>query len=487
MLIYPFSGLFVLVAVYRLYGLVKNYLAARRLRLPVVILPVSCDDAWFAPLRHLFAWVESLPFGLGYWYKYTDFGWPIHDSNRTFLRLGETFILVTPTRNQICTCHPAASEALFKDLKTWILPSPFGEFFTIYGQNVSSLNGPDWQRHRKVTAPAFNDQTMRRVWEESLERTTEDLTFLETGKCTLEVLRADFSILAMNVLATVGFGQEGTALSTTSAGHRQSLMESLSAVLKNIFVMFVFAGIKAPPDFLLPAGLRSLKVSMAEFKMYMEEAVLRQLQAGKASKPSLLQAMVDANELEKSQMQKPLGKGSWLNDSELYGNLFVFNMAGFETTAGTMTFALPYLALNPDVQDWLTEEIDRYFTTGGSLDYRDTYPKLVRVMAFMYETLRLSGPAPQMLRTPTVPTLIPVASPSSSPVPSSITVHPGTLIAPSFPAMHLSERWGVDVHAFKPERFIKVNTQTGEEELATPADKGLSAAFMPWAVGPRVW
>ncbi|KAJ9611646.1 hypothetical protein H2200_004830 [Cladophialophora chaetospira] len=484
MVLYILFSLPALLVLYRSYNLLKNYIIARSLKLPLIVLPASFDDPLWMLCRPLFWWVEYLPLGLGDWYAYTDLGWPIPDGLKTVSKLGETFVLVTPTRNQICTAYPGASDVIYKDNKTWIMPEPFSQVFTYYGQNVSSLNGPDWQRHRKITAPAFNDQTMRYVWEESMERTNKDLQFLVNGRCTLAEMRTDFSLLAMNVLATVGFGQE-TALATVPSGHRLSLMESLGFILKNVLIMIIFAGLKAP-DFILPPMLRQLKLSVSEFRMYMEEAVLRNLQEKKSSRPSLLQSMVNANEAEKNQQQVPSGKPSYLTDSELYGNLFVFNLAGFETTAGTMTFALPYLALHPEMQDWITEEIDKFFTPTGSAKYQETYPKLVRCMAFMYETLRLAGHAPQMIRTPTVPAEIPIASENDDTATiTSVTVQPNTLITAHFYALHLSPRWGSDAHAFNPKRFIVTNSE-GEGELATPSDKGLSAMFMPWVIGPRV-
>lgn len=38
--------------------------------------------------------------------------------------------------------------------------------------------------------------------------------------------------------------------------------------------------------------------------------------------------------------------------------VFVFNFAGHDTTAHTLTFATFFLAANPDVQDWVSEEIN---------------------------------------------------------------------------------------------------------------------------------
>lgn len=483
MVLYLLASPLILLVVFRSYRLLKNYIAARRLRLPLVVLPASFEDPLWVLLRPLFWWVETLPFGLGDWYAYTDLGWPMQDGVKTAAKLGDTFVLVTPTRNQICTTSPEAAEHVYKDIKTWIMPPPFSQIFTYYGQNVSSLNGPEWQRHRKITAPAFNERTMRYVWEESAERVAQDLKFLDVGKCSLQAMRANFNLLAMNVLASVGFGQD-TTLATVPPGHRLSLMDSLGFILQNVFIMIIFAGLKAP-DIVLPRFLRQLKLSVSEFRKYMEEAVLRQLQEGKSAKPSLLQAMVTANEVEKSQEQMSVSKPSFLTDSELYGNLFVFNLAGYETTAGTMTFAFPYLALHPEMQDWIVEEIDGVFAASPNAGYQDVYHKLVRCMAFMYETLRLAGPAPQMIRSPIVPTVVPISSSAEkdeTATSRSVTVQPDTLIAGHFYAMHLSPLWGPDNLAFNPKRFI-VTSSDGHEELAS--DKDLPTMFIPWVMGPR--
>ncbi|OQV03489.1 hypothetical protein CLAIMM_08528 [Cladophialophora immunda] len=528
MLFYLFLSPIAFFVFLRCYGLLNNYIVARRFKLPLIILPASFEDPWFVLLKPLLWWVELLPFGLGEWYAYTELGWPTVDGVKTVSRVGgETFVLVTPTRNQICTAYPPAADQIYRDMKTWIMPAPFSQVFTFYGQNVSSLNGADWQRHRKITAPAFSDQTMRYVWDQSIARVTEDLSFLAGGRCTLATMRCDFNVLAMHVLATVGFGQDSAALKTIPPGHWQTLLESLDFILKHIFAAILFAGLKAP-DAILPPLLQRLKLSVAEFRMYMEEAVLRQLQQQKTgnnnsspSKPGLLEAMVSANEAEKSRHQTTTttttttnfssttaapAKPSYLTDSELYGNLFVFHMAGFETTAGTMSFALPYLALHPEIQDWVTEEVDRCYTHRPNASYHETYPKLVRCMALMYETLRLAGPAPQMIRTPTVPTVLPVSSPAGdkraksdgSPAmatTTTVTVPPNTLVTAHFYAMHLSPRWGGDAHLFNPRRFISVtrgSPDAGGEALAIPSDdKGglpssATAMFMPWLFGPRV-
>lgn len=255
-------------------------------------------------------------------------------------------------------------------------------------------------------------------------------------------------------------------------------MECLGFILKNIILTILFNGLAAP-SYLLPKSLRRLKVSVAEFQMYMEELVLRQMQQSKTSagpKTSLLAAMVSANEEEKQQLQKPTGRPSHLTESELYGNIFVFNLAGFETTASSFSFALAYLATSQEIQDWVVEEVDAVFKQDPTKDYKALFQNLPRCLAVMHETLRLASPAPLLIRSPLVPTELPVMTKSG---PSSITVPPNATVGCHFYGAHLSQRWGQDVNDFEPRRFI--SSKEGHESIEIPP----GAFFIPWSLGAR--
>lgn len=38
----------------------------------------------------------------------------------------------------------------------------------VLGPNISTIDGLDWQRHRKRTSSSFNERTNKRVWSEAL-------------------------------------------------------------------------------------------------------------------------------------------------------------------------------------------------------------------------------------------------------------------------------------------------------------------------------
>ncbi|KAJ4990134.1 cytochrome P450 [Stagonosporopsis vannaccii] len=482
---------------------VGNYIQARSYGLPVVLLPVSFNEPLWMVFRPLFAWVEYLPFGIGDWYLYTTMGWPTEDGSRSLNLYGENFVLCSPVDNVIVTCEPNVINKVWKDTQdVWRMPQSQSQLFAFFGQNVTSTHGEDWKRHRKVTVQAFSERTMAGVWREAKRQTIALKTTLEKEhERSLGRIRSSFDVLAMQILAVVAFGQENEPTAVPK-GHKMSLTDSLGFILKHILLIVVFNSLHAP-DFLLPRVLRNLKASVAEVRLYMEELVLTHMQSSSSStsKPaapgssstSLLSAMVTANEIEKrgDSIGKPR---SYLTNHELYGNIFVFNLGGFETLASTLTFALPFLALHPEIQSWVADEIDsctkhNHTRTSSSADsdtdtdtdtdYTATYPHLVRTRALMYETLRLASPAPLLVKTALVPVDLTLTTPSG---PRNITVPPGTLMGLNQYSAHLSPRWGPSAHIFGPQRFIAIDSQ-GVERFHVPSDS--NPVFAAWMIGPR--
>lgn len=482
---------FLFFAGYRLVNWTRYYISARAYGLPIVLLPVSFEDVWWMPLRSLFSFVPSLPFGLGNWYIYTTMGWPTEDLDRSLLRYGENFVLCSPIGNIIVTAEPEVVDVVYGNGRAigtgakpeWRMPGSQGQLFAFYGQNVSSTNGDTWKRHRKITGSAFNENAMRYAWEQADLQARSLNTDLEPKQdYNLDRVRSSFDILAMRILTVVGFGQK-TELTDIPPGHKESLMDSLGFILQNIMLTLLFNSLRAP-DMLLPTILRRLKSSVREFRLYMEELVLQHMRTATArpetsTSTSLLEAMVRANETSK-QDEKKSGMRAHLSDSELYGNIFVFNLAGYETTASTFTFALSYLAAHPEIQAWVAEEVDAFYTKDAldAPDYAATYPRMQRCLALMHETLRLASHAPMFVRAPTVPAELRISTPSG---PKNIFVDTDTKVGFNIYGAHLSPRWGADVHSFEPRRFIQRSADGGEKVVVPEGP-----LYAPFMMGPRM-
>lgn len=439
-------------------------------------------------------------------------GWQLNDRNRMHTRLGPAFVIVSPSKTEVVVSDPRACEEVLNKYKLWTKSADLYQIFDVFGKNLNSVNGKDWQRHRKITTAAFREGTFEIVWDESLFQARTMSRRWAEGKeeLTLKSLWLDICRLSSDVLMVAGFGEEvehdsdiepgEKAREKASAGHVMSYGESLRVILQNIVTTILFSGVKAPM-WIMPKWLRELTVAIKDFRQYMTEKILKDKQnreTGQASKDYLMDALLQANEAGKSEE----GGRMYLSDDELYGNMFVFNLAGFETTATAISYTMPLLACNPDIQEWVAEEVLEVFAGEESkegIGYREVYPRLIRVMALMvsqtshvtmdsaprhfadevmkYENLRLWGAVQGLPRyTGSETQMLDIAG-------NSYSIPPHTHVTLNFNAAHCdSGVWGSDAMDFRPSRWI-THDAGGHETLSAPPD---GAGFMPWSWGPRV-
>jgi cytochrome P450 len=379
------STLLLVLLILRVTRWTSNYIAARKIGLPILLSPFSWQEPLYMLLGSHLSFLRHLPFGLGAWTQYSLLGWPLHSSYHLHHKLGPAFTIVSPAKNEITVADPVAAEELLSKYKVWTKPSELYEIFNVFGKNVNSVNGEDWQRHRKITGTTFKESNYRIVWDESVKQAGQMCKVWEKAEeITLRRVIDDFALLAMHVLAMGGFGKEydfdGTGLDEVEAGHQISYGTAMKTILLNVMSVVLFSGLKAP-SWLLPKSLKELQVATKDFKKYLAERVADERKSAEKGeiKDNLMSMLVRANEAAKNED----GARMVLSDDELYGNLFIFNLAGYETTAGTLVYALSLLAAFPDVQNWVMEEVDSNTERIQKGNYDEAFPKLVRCLAVM--------------------------------------------------------------------------------------------------------
>ncbi|KAJ6468900.1 cytochrome P450 monooxygenase pc-2 [Mycena sanguinolenta] len=155
-------------------------------------------------------------------------------------------------------------------------------------------------------------------------------------------------------------------------------------------------------------------------------------------------------------------------------SIFNILLAGRDTTAATLTFAVYMLAEHPDMADRLRKEILDVVGSSRMPTYDD-----VRVMkylrAFINETLRLYPPVPFDARTSKRATVWPAVKPGDKP----LYVTPNTRIRYSVFLMHRrTDLWGPDALKFDPDRFLDERVK----KYLTPNP----FIFLPFNAGPRI-
>jgi cytochrome P450 len=83
-----------------------------------------------------------------------------------------------------------------------------------------------------------------------------------------------------------------------------------------------------------------------------------------------------------------------LNNDEIKANVFLFMVAGFDTTSTMFAYSTYILATEPDIQKKLQEEIDGQHEK--ELDY-DTVIKMEYMDLFLREVLRMYPPSTGVL------------------------------------------------------------------------------------------
>jgi len=151
-----------------------------------------------------------------------------------------------------------------------------------------------------------------------------------------------------------------------------------------------------------------------------------------------------------------------LSDNELYGNMFVFLLAGHETTANTLEYALALCAANPEIQEKVYQEI--IAVIGHRIPEYEDFSTLVYPMYVMKETLRLFPPVTSLPKSPPKDTTLQVplkkyqnsSSSSSSIIDNStisLKIHAGTIINVDIAALHRNPKFWPHPDQFYPQRF----------------------------------
>jgi len=149
-------------------------------------------------------------------------------------------------------------------------------------------------------------------------------------------------------------------------------------------------------------------------------------------------------------------------------------IAGRDTTAGTLTFAIYLLSMHPHVLARVREEIMAKIGPTGRPTYEDIR-EMKYLRAVINETLRLFPPVPLNIRESVKATTFP----SSDPLQKPYYVPGNTPVSYSVFIMHRrKDLWGPDAEEFDPDRFLDERLH----KYLTPHP----FIFLPFNAGPRI-
>ncbi|KAK2625090.1 hypothetical protein QTJ16_005459 [Diplocarpon rosae] len=423
-------GAVIYLIYYNTSGLLNNLAAAKRSGLPYIIVPVNIyNPAWLITHK---LWVKFFSYLPDSWsekwlpYIMPDWVWDLQFD--PFEEKGEVFLQVSPGSIQIWLANAEALHQVTSRREAFPKPLESYRVLEIFGKNIISTEGGEWKKHRKITAPGFNEKNNVLVFGEACKQAQGMLrkwTGVEgSGNLTLKEVPTDTMRLTLHIISRIGFGvsllwpgeQSDEKASASDAifssneapeGHTMSFEHALDTLLGNlIWVLLVPKWILRRLPF---SGSSKAYDSYCNWKLYMSELFTQRREEAREGKMSegldIMGMLVRSsygksvtsgrksfpNHAEKEEVVRPI-----LSDSDILGNAFVMIVAGHETTANSIHFSLMELAINPRAQRLLQKEVHSIFRDEPpeTWDYDTNINALLGgfVGAVMNEQLRLMPP-----------------------------------------------------------------------------------------------
>ncbi|KAF0972815.1 hypothetical protein FDP41_009064 [Naegleria fowleri] len=319
-----------------------------------------------------------------------------------------------------------------------------------------------WHRHRKILEPSFSPSSLALVAQVTSNVVLGELIPRIKEKGYRREVDKDFSSLTLDVIGYAGFNYSFNSFSShdksSLTAQTQTLFHLL--LLYELFPKFIRDHIGIFPH-------KPTKDIASRFTDSIQKIIQHRSSHDDKEYNDILSLLLQARDEGKKN-----NESDSMTDKELISNCFVLLVAGHETTARTLGFALYLLATNKDAQERLHKFIDHDYPAlygKDTFDFADYQAgRLDYVKAIVKETLRLFPTVMVAIRELTQPYTY-----------KGYHLPKGFRVAASWQLMHRDEKYWPEPDEFIPERFLKKkehedhhddNTEpvTPQEFIATP-------------------
>ncbi|RZC05006.1 p450 domain containing protein [Asbolus verrucosus] len=363
------------------------------------------------------------------------------------------------------------------------------EIDPLWGKNLFALTGQRWRDMRSTLSPTFTSSKMRHMFgliSQSGEQFAKYLLKQEKEIVTIE-MKDTFTRFTNDVIANTAFGIECDSLENRDndfflMGQDATDLTSFWKGMK-IFLHLIFPRLSRYSR----VKLFSVKVSNF-FNNLVKENIASREKHG-IVRPDMIHQLMEARKhglkheenqpahdtgfatVEESEIGKNAKvQKTLITDEDIAAQALIFFFAGFETVSSLMVFVAYELAINPDIQQRLIQEVDEaLFSCGGKLTY-ETLLSLKYLDMVISETLRLWPLTVGVDRVCTKPYTIEPKTPDEIPV---HLIEKEVVFIPIY-GLHRDPQYYPDPERFDPERFSDENK-----------DNIKPYTYIPFGAGPR--
>lgn len=317
----------------------------------------------------------------------------------------------------------------------------------LLGQSVFVTNGETWKRQRRIIDPAFAGGRLREIF--PAMETAAEAAIARVGKLDLSQ-PVEVEEVASHIAADVIFrALFSIPIEDHVAGQ---LFHEFKAYQRSQPILNAAAFVRLPP-WVPRAHRRNVRKTAGRIRDLIRDlttARMAEIEAGRAPDDLATRIMTTLDP----------ETGQTFNVDEMVDQVAIFLLAGHETSASALAWALYLLAANPDWQARVAGEAEALAKshTFGELSMLSVSRDVFR------EALRLYPPVPMMVRETTCPEMF-----------RNRQIKPGSQVVISPWHLHRHTRMWDRPDDFDPGRWATENGKTCQRE-----------AYLPFSAGPRV-
>jgi cytochrome P450 len=312
------------------------------------------------------------------------------------------------------------------------------------GKGLLIAEGDDWRWQRRIAAPLFRAEALY-SYVPAFAAACEPVLarWRKAGAGSPHLIGKDMTEAAMQALQDTILGAD------LQEQDRKTVSEAGTAFLSSTTWKIAYGALKLPSWTPHP-GSKAMRLAGDNLRE-VAGRVLANRRQGRGDGADLLSRLVAARDP---------GTGA-MSDSRIIDNVVTFLMVGQETTAQALTWALYVLALFPQWQEKVREEVRR--VTGAGPLSANELEQLGLLEAVFLEAMRLYPPAPSLMRITRRPVKLREVELASG----------ATVVIPIY-VVHRHRRLWSDPLRFDPSRFAP-EARAGRHRCA----------YLPFSTGPR--
>ncbi len=241
----------------------------------------------------------------------------------------------------------------------------------VVGKGLLVNEGDSWRRQRRLLQPAFHQRHLQTYATSMVGAAARAAAGWQVGQ--VRNVHEDLMGVTMTIVAEALFGADVAGRADHVGRAISAMMEAFGRIL----------GLKArfhPPAWVPTRANRRFRASARQIDTLIQ-AIIRERKSGQVQRDDLLSLLIQARDED----------GAGMSDQQVRDEAMTLFLAGHETTALALTYALHLLATHPQHQAHVAAEVAEVL--GGRDATFDDLPALGQTEYALLETMRLYPPA----------------------------------------------------------------------------------------------